>query len=159
MYTAGIHRLRAMLLDRSHRVRRIGPSVFVTLVAVAHLAAQGGPAAASPAGCESMTHLQLPGVALTVTNAQLIEAGTLPSGPGTAGSTAKLPAYCRLDGIIDRRTGAAGVSYGIGFALALPEPWNGRFLFQGGGGLNGSVLPPMGAFAAGREPGVTAGAP
>jgi feruloyl esterase len=145
------------MLDRSHRVSRIGPSVFATLIAVAHLAAQGGPAAASPAGCESLMHLQLPGVALTVTNAQLIEAGTLPSGPGTAGSTAKLPAYCRLDGIIDRRTGAAGVSYGIGFALALPQPWNGRFLFQGGGGLNGSVLPPMGAFAAGAEPGLTRG--
>ena len=51
----------------------------------------------------------------------------------------KLPAYCRLDGVLDRRTGADGKPYGIGFALALPGDWNGRFLFQGGGGLNGSV--------------------
>ena len=33
---------------------------------------------------------------------------------------AKLPAYCRLDGMLDRRTGADGTAYGIGFALALP---------------------------------------
>ncbi len=104
-----------------------------------------------------MMRLQLPGVPLTVTNAQLIQAGTLPSGPGSRGLTARLPAYCRLDGMIERRTGAAGVSYGIGFALALPEPWNGRFLFEGGGGFNGSVLPPMGPFAAGEEPGLARG--
>ena len=32
----------------------------------------------------------------------------------------------------------AAPSYGIGFSLALPEEWNGRFLFQGGG-LNGDA--------------------
>ena len=55
-----------------------------------------------------------------------------------------LPAYCRLSATLDRRTGADGRSYGIGFALALPAEWNGRFLFQGGGGLNGTVAPPLG---------------
>jgi len=60
-----------------------------------------------------------------------------------------LPAYCRVDGTIDRRVGAGGATYGIGFALALPAEWNGRFLFQGGGGLNGSVQPPIGSSAAG----------
>jgi feruloyl esterase len=55
-----------------------------------------------------------------------------------------LPAYCKLGATLDRRTGADGKSYGIGFALALPAEWNGRFLFQGGGGLNGSVAPPLG---------------
>ena len=29
----------------------------------------------------------------------------------------KLPAYCRLDGVLDKRTGADGKPYGIGFAL------------------------------------------
>jgi feruloyl esterase len=55
-----------------------------------------------------------------------------------------MPAYCRLSATLDRRTGADGRSYGIGFALALPAEWNGRFLFQGGGGLNGTVAPPLG---------------
>jgi feruloyl esterase len=101
--------------------------------------------------------LQLPGVALTVTKAQGFPAGTTPSGPDSDKSTVKLPAYCRVDGMIDRRTGAAGVTFGIGFALALPEGWNGRFLFQGGDGLNGSVRPPMGTSAAGTEPGLARG--
>ena len=54
-------------------------------------------------------------------------------------------------GVLDRRTGADGKTYGIGFALALPGDWNGRFLFQGGGGLNGTVRLPLGNTAAGRQ--------
>jgi hypothetical protein len=43
-----------------------------------------------------------------------------------------MPSYCRVDGIVDPRKGLNDVAYGIGFALALPENWNGRFLLQGG---------------------------
>ena len=46
---------------------------------------------------------------------------------------------------------------GIRFALALPDRWSGRFLFQGGGGLNGSVNPPLGAAAAGATPALARG--
>ena len=56
---------------------------------------------------------------------------------------------CRVDGVIDERIGRNGKPYGIGFAVALPANWNGRFLFQGGGGLNGSVQPPVGGVYAG----------
>jgi feruloyl esterase len=56
---------------------------------------------------------------------------------------------CRVAGVIDARTGRDGKPYGIGFAVALPAQWNGSFLFQGGGGLNGSVQPPLGAQYAG----------
>jgi len=62
-----------------------------------------------------------------------------------------VPAHCRVDGVIGERTGRDGKPYGIGFALALPSTWNGRFLFQGGGGLNGSVQPPMGGQYAGEQ--------
>lgn len=65
--------------------------------------------------------------------------------------TPALPAHCRVDGVIDERTGRDGKPYGIGFAVALPANWNGRFLFQGGGGLNGSVQPPLGAGYAGER--------
>ena len=71
--------------------------------------------------------------------------------------TGPLPAYCRADGVIDRRVGVDGKEYGIGFALALPEKWNRDFLMQGGGGFNGSVQPPVGAQAAGDTPGLTRG--
>jgi feruloyl esterase len=59
------------------------------------------------------------------------------------------PAHCRVDGVIDERTGRGGKPYGIGFSVSLPADWNGRFLFQGGGGLNGSVQPPVGGQYAG----------
>jgi hypothetical protein len=68
-----------------------------------------------------------------------------------------LPAYCRVDGVLDRRTGGDGKPYGIGFAIALPDDWNGRFLQQGGGGLNGSVGFPIGAAAAGTTPALVRG--
>ena len=113
------------------------------------------PAPSDP--CAALMSLQVPGVALTVTKAERIPAGPTRVGPPGAGAEVKLPAYCRLDGVIDRRTGEGGVAYGIGFALALPENWNGRFLFQGGGGLNGSVQPPFGGLAAGNEPALARG--
>jgi feruloyl esterase len=59
--------------------------------------------------------------------------------------------------VLDPRTGADGKSYAIGFALALPGEWNGRFLFQGGGGLNGTVRPPVGGVAAGDRPALARG--
>src|SRR5947207_15020963 len=111
---------------------------------------------ASASSCEALANLRISGVASTVAKAQWIEAGDAPATPGVP-SGIRLPAYCRLDGVIERRTGASGVTYGIGFALAMPENWNGRFLFQGGGGLNGSVQTPLGASAAGSEPGLARG--
>jgi len=100
----GIGWLTALMLDQPVRIRQILLSVFVTLIAVSHVAAQGGPAA-SPAVCDSLMRLQMPGVALIVTKTQQFPAGTTPSGSDSARSTVKLPAYCRVDGMIDRRTG------------------------------------------------------
>src|SRR5665213_837932 len=68
-----------------------------------------------------------------------------------------VPAHCRGDGVIDPRTGVGGKPYAIGFAIALPDRWNGRFLFQRSGGLNGSVLPPLGPAAAGDVPALARG--
>ena len=62
-----------------------------------------------------------------------------------------------MDGVIDPRTGVDGKSYGIGFALALPDSWNNDFLFQGGGGLNGNVGAPLGGQAAGDMPALARG--
>jgi feruloyl esterase len=78
-------------------------------------------------------------------------------GPNQPPLTSGLPAHCRVEGTINQRIGAGGKSYGIGFAIALPDDWNGRFLLQGGGGLNGSVNPPIGATAAGDRPALTRG--
>ena len=88
----------------------------------------------------------MPGAALSEVTAEWFAAGSPPpqEPPWVPPLAVPLPAYCRLSATLDRRTGADGRSYGIGFALALPAEWNGRFLFQGGGGLNGTVAPPLG---------------
>jgi feruloyl esterase len=85
--------------------------------------------------CADMTAFQMPGAAVTITKAEK--------------PPDNLPARCRVDGVIDQRNGAGGKPYGIGFAVALPDNWNGRFLFQGGGGLNGNVANPVGAQVSG----------
>jgi len=68
-----------------------------------------------------------------------------------------LPAHCRVEGVINARKGAGGKEYGIRFAIALPDQWGGRFLLQGGGGLNGSVLPPTGPVASDGRPALARG--
>lgn len=139
-------------------VRRTIVSTWVLCLALAVLpsSAQTPDAAA----CSALTSLQMPGINLSITKAEWFAAGSTPPPRGGAGAPAdpiKLPAFCRLDGVVDRRTGADGKPYGIGFALALPGDWNGRFLFQGGGGLNGSVQAPLGLVATGGVPGLARG--
>ncbi|MFH6784582.1 MULTISPECIES: tannase/feruloyl esterase family alpha/beta hydrolase [Methylobacterium] len=108
------------------------------------------PALGGPLACGDLARLVRPD--LRITRAEAIPAGTLPAdNPGRAALTgaarakAALPAHCLVEGIIDPRVGAGGVEYGIGFQLRLPEAWNGRFLFQGGGGLDGVVGEALGA--------------
>ena len=50
-----------------------------------------------------------------------------------------------MQGEIEPRTGVDGKHYGINFQLRLPKDWNGKFLFQGGGGANGFVAPALGS--------------
>ena len=126
------------------------PLVAIAGVIVASAVTAHAQTRRDAAACAALTKLQIPGIALAITKAEWFPEGSSPpAGRGGAPSTMKLPAYCRVDGVLDRRTGADGKPYGIGFALALPGDWNGRFLFQGGGGLNGSVQMPLGAVAAG----------
>ena len=110
-----------------------------------------------PQECAALRNLQLPGVALSEISAEWIPAGPAPRPFAPPPATNALPAYCRLAGTLNRRQGADGQSYGIGFALALPATWNGRFLFQGGGGFNGVLGPPYGASAAGGTPALARG--
>jgi len=135
---------------------------FFAGIVLALVTVVASPAAAQTrrdaAACAALMNLQIPGVALSVTKAEwFAEGSSPPAGRGGAPNPMKLPAYCRLDGVLDRRTGADGKPYGIGFALALPGDWNGRFLFQGGGGLNGSVQLPLGAVASGTTPALLRG--
>jgi pimeloyl-ACP methyl ester carboxylesterase len=111
--------------------------------------------------CGELASLQMPGAAITITKTEQVPAaaaGTVRINPlGPAMVPVALPAYCRVDGVIDQRTGAGGKKYGIGFSVALPDNWNTRFLMQGGGGLNGNVGLPLGAGSAGDNPGLARG--
>ena len=65
-------------------------------------------------------------------------------------ATATLPEHCQIQGLLQARTGIAGPSgtpqaYGTKFELRLPTRWNGRYMFQGGGGTEGSLPAATGA--------------
>ena len=88
-----------------------------------------------------------------IESADAVAAGTtiaIPMAPpGT--SVGPLPAFCKVTGVIRDRVGADGKRYGIRFEMRLPAPaaWNGKFYFQGGGGMDGSVSPAVGMVARG----------
>lgn len=111
--------------------------------------------------CASLTNLQIPKA--TIEKSEPVAAKPKPSTPPTGPAYAMnlvdvaMPSYCLASGQIDRHGGPDGKSYGIGFALALPDKWNGRFLFQGGGGMDGVVRPPLGTQAAGNAPALARG--
>jgi len=105
--------------------------------------------------CADLMHFKAPGV--EISKAASIEAGTTVPNQWGPGHSAPLPAYCRVEGVINRRTGVGGEEFGINFALAMPEKWNGDFLMQGGGGGNGVVMPPLGLTAAGDTPALMRG--
>jgi feruloyl esterase len=98
---------------------------------------------------------------LVIGEAELVAAGTTaPAGPGGPGAAPPptLPEHCRIRGTIAPRVGQGGRSFGIGFELRLPAEWNGRFLFQGGGGMDGVVLPAVGTVAnSGKGPALARG--
>jgi len=60
-----------------------------------------------------------------------------------AGSATQ-PAHCLVRGSAARRTGVDGKPYETRFELRLPTTWSGRFLYQGGGGNDGTVAPAVG---------------
>ena len=125
----------------TNHLRACFPLLVITFLIPAGLDAQS---------CAAMMGFDLPGVDLQITSASPVAAAT-------GGPDGGLPAHCMVEGVIDERVGANGATYGIRFALALPEDWNGRFLFQGGGGLNGTVRPPLGNVAAGGSPALSRG--
>jgi hypothetical protein len=113
--------------------------------------------AQEPKNCADLAGLKLPGV--EITKSTLVAAvESVPGRPGAPrGYSGPLPAYCRVEGVMNRRTGVDGQQFGIGFAIALPEKWNGDFVMQGGGGGNGVIYEPLGTIAAGNSPALARG--
>jgi feruloyl esterase len=128
----------------------------LSILTVVLLAVQLTAFGQSSSKCSDMAKFRSPGVALEITRAEIVPAGRAagarggPAGPN-------LPEHCRIDGMMDRRTGTDAKTYGIRFAIALPENWSGQYLQQGGGGLNGNVAQPTGAQVAGDQPALARG--
>jgi feruloyl esterase len=106
--------------------------------------------------CGELKSFTFPGTEITITRTEEVAAGPPPPSPipGPPINTS-LPAHCLVEGVINPRKGTS--TSGIGFAVALPENWSGQFLFQGGGGLDGALSPPIGANAAGVTPALARG--
>jgi pimeloyl-ACP methyl ester carboxylesterase len=68
-----------------------------------------------------------------------------------------LPAHCEVSGTLRPRTGVNGQQYAIRFRLRLPQTWNQRFLFQGGGGTNGETGDAVGFIAPGTPTALSQG--
>lgn len=65
-------------------------------------------------------------------------------------------AHCRVTGRMHPRKGSDGRDYAIGFEMRLPQDWNGRFYYQGNGGLDGAVQPATGVLGGGPVTGALA---
>ena len=152
-------------MNRRHLRRRPVPALGYILVG-ASMAGLGGHASlaaapSDPAGaCAKLATLSnFPLAATQITLAKFNARGS------TSANGVALPDHCQVQGIINKRVGIDGYPYGDGFEVRLPAPadWNGRFMFQGGGGTEGAVPPAVGiagtfvAYArpwlGGREPG------
>lgn len=70
-----------------------------------------------------------------ITAAREVAAGTLRN----AGEP--VAEHCQVTGFMNQRISPVdGQTYAIGFEMRLPRDWSGRFLFQGNGGTDGSVV-------------------
>lgn len=120
------------------------------LLVVAFSCAALAARAQSDQACTNLKNIKIAGV--EISNAVSVPAGAMvpPSYPRHSG---RLPAHCRVEGVIHPRKGVGSGEFGIGFSLALPpqENWNGNFMMQGGGGGNGVINYPVGASYAGDK--------
>ncbi|MBC2665318.1 tannase/feruloyl esterase family alpha/beta hydrolase [Novosphingobium flavum] len=86
---------------------------------------------------------------VAITDARDVPEGPAPRGPaGPNGESTDpqpiLPEHCQITARIDQRTGAGGEPYHIGMELRIPAQWNGRLFYQGGGGMDGMIVPALG---------------
>ncbi len=106
-------------------------------------------AAALSGTCEALA-AKLAGLAdTTITAATTVAAGKV--------SNVDSPEHCRVTGEMFKRTSAVdGRSYAIGFEMRLPKAWNGRYFYQGNGGIDGAVVAAAGALGGGPVTGALA---
>jgi len=76
-------------------------------------------------------------------------ASAVPDGELTVGGN-PIAGHCLVQGTMNERVSPVdGQTYAIGFEMRLPLDWNGRFFYQGNGGIDGSVQPAVGSVGSG----------
>jgi Tannase and feruloyl esterase len=81
-------------------------------------------------------------------NTKIDSAAPVAAGVLTLGGES-IASHCVVKGNMFSRTGTDGRTYAIGFEMRLPDAWNGRYFYQGNGGLDGAVVTAVGATGAG----------
>ncbi len=135
---------------------RLRPACYhpaLTLLAGLALAActtAGGPGSTASSStalaqnpCQAFASKAPPGITL---QGEAVAGDTVRPPGATTGPM--LAAHCRVTGKMAERIGQDGKPYHIGFEMRLPAQWNGRLLYQGGGGNDGVVRPAVGPQAA-----------
>ncbi|MES2634193.1 MAG: tannase/feruloyl esterase family alpha/beta hydrolase [Pseudomonadota bacterium] len=101
--------------------------------------AQPAPLASCASLASGFTHANT-----SLTAANVIAAGTLTNAGQPVGE------HCQVTGKMNQRVSPVdGQTYAIGFEMRMPKAWNGRFLYQGNGGIDGSVSQANGGFVGG----------
>lgn len=155
------------LVNASTRTRRRSFSALVAVVAVAGLALVGATAPAVTAApsaarskprlpqleparpgtleeCDTLIHFEYPST--MITGAEVVAAGALTNRGAPIGE------HCLVTGYMNERVSTVdGQTYRIGFEMRLPTAWSGRYLYQGNGGLDGSVAAARGGVGGGES--------
>ena len=85
----------------------------------------------------------------SLANTRIGATTTVPAGTLKVGGQ-DIAQHCLVTGTMHERVSPVdGKAYAIGFEMRLPVAWNGRFLYQANGGLDGAVAPALGAFGGG----------
>ena len=138
----------ARACDRAMRTRQGQPNMkpssqFQRAAAAAWGFCCTATASAQAPDCAALAAAAPPGVSLKVD----MVPGDSVRPPGVNAGLL-LAAHCRVSGRMAERVGVDGKPYHIGFEMRLPLQWNGRLLYQGGGGNDGIIRPAVGPQAA-----------
>jgi feruloyl esterase len=147
-------------MKRKNLVRTtIGLSIAGGVLAILGGCGGGGggtPSTQTPIACEDLSaKFAMANVRITKTFV-VAAAANLPGSVGASGpvvnpatgagvaNTGPVPEHCVVQGVADERVGVDNLPYSIGFEVRMPTIWNGRFYFQGGGGVNGFLATAFG---------------
>lgn len=158
----GCETMQETTVRRSNRhAILLASAASAVLVTVAACAPQEQTAKAPPPPptaaerCTALASAALPG--MRILSAEAHPDGTTADLGFMGMKTPPLPAHCEIKGILHERTGADGEPYAIRFHVRLPEAWNGRMLFEGGGGTDGNLGAAVGMIGFRAPPALVSG--